>query len=66
MQRIILIVLHLLSLKNSCTVERLREVFRKNGIDYRLLDRTSKVALFEQKLPSGELAGYEVCKICFN
>jgi len=44
-------------------MEKLKEVFRKNGLDYRLLDRTEKVALFEQKLPTGEMAGYEVCKI---
>lgn len=41
----------------------LKNVFRKNGIGYKLLDRTDKVALFEQKLPEGDLAGYEVCEI---
>jgi hypothetical protein len=44
-------------------MEKLKSSFRKNGIDYKLLDRTALAALFAQKLPTGELAGYEVCKI---
>jgi hypothetical protein len=51
---------------NDIQGSKLKETFRKNGIDYRLLDRTNKTALFEQKLPTGEMAGYEVSIIQFN
>jgi hypothetical protein len=44
-------------------METLKEKFTKNRLYYKLLDRTDKAALFEQKLPEGEIAGYEVCKI---
>jgi hypothetical protein len=46
-------------------MEKLKS-FRKNGLDYKLLDRTDRVALFEQKIPEGGLAGYEVCVIYHN
>ena len=47
-------------------METIKQTFKKNGLYYRLLDRTDKVALFEQKLPDGEIAGYEVSIIYHN
>ncbi len=43
-------------------METLKSEFRKNGIDYRLLDRTAVAALFELRC-EGEVCGYEVAKI---
>lgn len=45
-------------------METLKETFRKNGLNYKLLDRTDKVAVYELKI--GTVVGYEVCKIYFN
>ena len=40
----------------------LKTAFRKNGLDYTLLKRTDKIALFQLgHLP--DLDGYEVCRI---
>ena len=40
----------------------LKTQFRKNGLDYTLLKRTNKIALF-QLGPSSLPDGYEVCRI---
>ena len=40
----------------------LKTEFRKNGLDYTLLKRTDKIALF-QLGPSSESDDYEVCRI---
>jgi hypothetical protein len=40
----------------------LKTEFRKNGLDYALLKRTDKVALFQLGL-SSDPDGYEVCRI---
>jgi hypothetical protein len=40
----------------------LKTAFRKNGLDYTLLKRTDKIALF-QLGPSSDPDGYEVCRI---
>jgi hypothetical protein len=40
----------------------LKTEFRKNGLDYTLLKRTDKIALF-QLGPSSDPDGYEVCRI---
>ena len=48
-------------------METLKTSFRKNGINYRMIDRTDKVALFELSLETDprkhEIAGYEVARI---
>ena len=46
-------------------MEKLKVAFRKNGLNYNMIDRTVEVALFEQKIDN-EVVGYEVCKIYFN
>lgn len=46
-------------------METLKTSFRKNGIDYNLIDRAEITVLFELKI-NRELAGYEVCKIHFR
>jgi len=46
-------------------MEQLKERFRKNGLGYKLLDRTEKVALFQLNI-GNVIAGYEVCKVYFN
>jgi len=51
------------ALHKECDKETLNETFRKNGLVYKLLGRTAKAALFELKLPTGEVSGYEVCRI---
>jgi hypothetical protein len=43
-------------------METLKSSLRKNGIDYRLLNRTGRVALFELRLED-EVCGYEVARI---
>lgn len=40
----------------------LKTEFRKNGLDYTLLKRTDKIALFQLGLPS-DPDGFEVCRI---
>jgi hypothetical protein len=40
----------------------LKTEFRKNGLDYTLIKRTDKIALF-QLGPSSDPDGYEVCRI---
>jgi hypothetical protein len=40
----------------------LKTQFRKNGLDYTLLKRTDKIALFQLGL-SSDTVGYEVCRI---
>jgi len=47
-------------------MQKLKTSFRKNGIVYKLLERTDKTAFFELKLPTGEMAGYEVSRILVN
>jgi hypothetical protein len=42
----------------------LKTEFRKNGLDYTLIKRTDKIALF-QLGPSLDPDGYEVCRIYF-
>lgn len=50
--------------------ETFKKSFRKNGLDYELLNRTERVALFELRIDIGKstssVCGYEVCKINFN
>jgi hypothetical protein len=43
-------------------MKRLKTEFRKNGLDYTLIKRNDKVALFRLGLESAP-DGYEVCKI---
>jgi hypothetical protein len=43
-------------------MKTLKTQFRKNGIDYTLLKRTDKIALFKLG-PSSDPDGYEVCRI---
>jgi len=43
-------------------MKKLKTQFRKNGLDYTLLKRTDKVALFQLGL-SPDPDGYEVCRI---
>jgi hypothetical protein len=43
-------------------MKTLKAQFRKNGLDYTLLKRTDKIALFQLGLPSYP-DGYEVCRI---
>lgn len=47
-------------------MKTLKHEFRKNGLDYNLINQTAQAALFELRLPEGELAGYEVSAIHFN
>ena len=47
-------------------MERIKERFKKNGLQYLMLDRTEHAALFELRLPEGDLAGYEVSRIYVN
>ena len=47
----------------------LKETFIKNGIDYRLLNRTDRYALFQLTTSDRlgtEIVGYEVCRLRFN
>lgn len=43
-------------------MEKLKSSFRKNGLDYKLIDRTDFVSLFELSLDN-QIVGYEVAKI---
>jgi len=46
----------------NTTMKILKTEFRKNGLDYTLLKRTDKIALFQLgHLPDPD--GYEVCRI---
>jgi hypothetical protein len=47
-------------MSNVIEVRSLPEVFTKPGYCYRLLKRTPKVAIYEQRHRSGGLAAYEV------
>jgi hypothetical protein len=44
-------------------MERIKERQVRNGLSYKLIDRTELVALFELRLSPGELVGYEVSRI---
>lgn len=46
-------------------MKKLSEAFVKNGIDYRILKRSGKVALFEMMIVN-EIVGYEVCRVYVN
>lgn len=46
-------------------MNKLKEIFRKNGLDYQLIMRNDKVALFEL-LFDGECVGWEVSRIYFQ
>ena len=47
-------------------MKELKNSFKKNGLIYKLVDRTSKVALYSLTIKDKtieELIGYEVCKV---
>lgn len=46
-------------------MQKLKQTFRKNGIDYKLIKRSDAVALFELRLYDN-IVGYEVNKIYQN
>lgn len=46
-------------------MNRLKERFTKNGIDYLMLKRSNSMALFELKTDK-KIVGYEVCRIIQN
>jgi len=50
-------------------MKKLKENFRKNGIEYQLLKRTDRYALYKQTISDkfgSEIVGYEVSKLIFN